>query len=95
LSNEIRIPITSINGYLYLINQQKTKPIGVKKFSTLASKSTSHILVKVNDFLRSIYIPNNKLKINQQEKELGLFFDQILTSFIGYASLKNIELHFA
>jgi len=94
LSHEIRTPITIINGYLHLIIQQKIKPLAVERFANIAVKSNNNLLTKFNDFSSTISASQNNLNVQKETKIIVPFIDEIMHSYKGHASLKNIGIFY-
>jgi signal transduction histidine kinase/AraC-like DNA-binding protein len=95
LSHEIRTPVTVINGYLHLIKQQNTMPLEVIRFANMAEKNSNSILSNFNNFLT--LLSNNEKKVlleKIEQKQLTVFFNDILHSFKGNANMKNIGVFY-
>lgn len=94
ISHEIRTPVSVINGYLHLIQQNSTNAKEVKRFADLATTNTNNIISNFNTFLEITNRNENALQFDSYKHNLSAFFSTILSNFVGYAQLKNLGLFY-
>lgn len=96
LSHEIRTPISIVNGYLHLIKHYNTYPKKVIVYADKAKHNSLIILNNFNNFL-SLLEGNKKLHLekNIDERKLLPFFDELLNSFVGNATEKDISIYYS
>jgi two-component system, OmpR family, phosphate regulon sensor histidine kinase PhoR len=86
-SHELKTPLTSLKGYIQLIEEQKNLPKAVERYISKASESTQKLQNLINDLLDVSRIHAGKLKFSSGSLDLsGLIRSVIETSRHIYPS---------
>jgi AraC-like DNA-binding protein/nitrogen-specific signal transduction histidine kinase len=95
LSQDIKTPITIINGYLDLIEKNSIHPAEVVNWTKIGQKNTELLMNKFNSFLSLIKL-DEKQKLNESVKteSISKYIEEITNTFSYLASTKNIGLYF-
>lgn len=99
VTHEIRTPITIVNGYLTMLQQNALQPKKVKEYSELGQQTVANLLNALNNYLQlfSGNNSNNNTARNQTSAKANNSMQHIkdlITSFSPLAELANISLYF-
>ncbi|APG65652.1 hypothetical protein LPB136_09890 [Tenacibaculum todarodis] len=94
LSHEIRTPITIITGYLELIRKNVFDSNKILSYTDKTIKSSESVISYLNDFLTVLKLEKKTLKTQTSIKNMGIFLKELVYSFEGNVTLKNINLFY-
>lgn len=99
VTHEIRTPITIVNGYLTLLQQNALQPQKVHEYSTLGQQTVANLLNALNNYLQlfSGNKSNNAAVYNQTTAKSNnsiRHIQDLITSFSPLAELANIGLYY-
>ena len=91
ISHDIRTPLSSIMGYVELIQNLNPQPREQYYLSNMQS-SAAHILSLANDLLDYHRLEANKMEINSITFDLDKLISEIVVSFEPLAKTKRLEI---
>ncbi|WYP26859.1 HAMP domain-containing sensor histidine kinase [Alkalihalobacillus sp. FSL W8-0930] len=93
VSHDLRTPLTSIMGYLDLIQRDQYKDeVTLRYYTDIAYDKTKQMNTMVNDLFEYIRTKNPKLVLNKEEIDLKEIINQMATHF--YLQMKKANLSF-
>jgi signal transduction histidine kinase/CheY-like chemotaxis protein len=96
VTHDIKAPISSIIGFLYLMDKDKATPSKKQRYYIEnMSSSAEHILELVKNLLDFHSLENNKHTVNKIPFSPKALLEDIYESFIPLAANKNIEYKFS
>ena len=93
ISHEIRTPLNGIMGMVQLL-QSTALDSDQREFLQVISKSGENLLQTLNQLIDLSLDPGGKLKIQEDEVEIGSLFNLMSGLYTEQAMKKNIELDF-
>lgn len=93
LAHDIRTPLTSVLGYLSLLEDAPDLPVEQRvRFTGLALQKAERLEVLVNEFFDITRYNLQSIPIERQRIGLGFFLDQIAEEFYPQASVKGVSI---
>lgn len=91
VSHDLRTPLTSIIGYLNLIEDDKYKDeVHLKYYTKIAYKKSKDLNVLINDLFELTKLQNKSLPLNKTDINLVELISQVITYLDG--QLKNVNM---
>ena len=95
MSHEIRTPITSIMGYLTLLQEQTLNFEKRKKYTNRAFANTQKMIAALNSFLTLLKAEEGKLTINKKTTiSFNTFMDKVVSPYLADFEIKNIRFYY-
>ncbi len=93
LAHDIRTPLTSVLGYLSLLQDAPDLPVDQRvRFTGLALQKAERLEVLVNEFFEITRYNLQSIPIERQRIGLGFFLEQIAEEFYPQASAKGVSI---
>lgn len=95
VSHELRTPMTSIRGYLYLMQQGAAGAITdrQKEFFNIINHNAERLTLLINDLLDISKIEAGRIKLDRQEAPLEHLAETVVKSMLIPAEEKGLALH--
>ncbi len=95
MSHEIRTPITSIMGYLTLLQENSLNIEKRKKYTTRAYANTQKMITALNSFLTLLRAEKGKLTINKKTiLPFNQFMKEIISNYLPDFEIKKIHFYY-
>ncbi|RDY22675.1 sensor histidine kinase [Romboutsia maritimum] len=92
VSHDLRTPLTSIIGYLGLIDEDKYKDeVELRYYTNIAYEKSKNLNVLINDLFEFTKMQNNTIKIDKQELNLVELLGQIMEHFSYQFKINKVE----
>ena len=92
MSHEIRTPLNGMFGSLQIIQQNKSDPAMVEKYTDVAMNSYQSVIGVVNDILDLTKITEGKVVLYPEPARIGSLLGAITSDFAASAQQKGIKL---
>jgi len=95
MSHEIRTPITSIMGYLKLLQENSINAEKRKKYTTKAYANTQKMITDLNSFLTLLRAEKGKLNSNKKTTlPFNQFMKKIIANYLPNIEIKKIHFYY-
>ena len=95
MSHEIRTPITSIMGYLKLLQENSINAEKRKKYTTKAYANTQKMITDLNSFLTLLRAEKGKLNSNKKTTlPFNQFMKEIIANYLPNIEIKKIHFYY-
>ena len=95
MSHEIRTPITSIMGYLKLLQENSINAEKRKKYTTKAYANTQKMITALNSFLTLLRAEKGKLNSNKKTTlPFNQFMKEIIANYLPNIEIKKIHFYY-
>jgi len=95
MSHEIRTPITSIMGYLTLLQENSLNIEKRKKYTTRAYTNTKKMITALNSFLTLLKAEKGNLKLNKKTVlPFHQFMKEIISNYLPDFEIKKIHFYY-
>ena len=96
VSHELRTPMTSISGYMFLMQQGAAGPLTDKQreFIKIINHNSERLTLLINDLLDLSKIEAGRIKLDRKETALEELAGTIMKSMLIPAQQKGLELFF-
>lgn len=93
MSHDLRTPLTSVRGYLQLIESGKCSEEEMKKYLSIIDRRTDSLNTLINCFYDLSRIQNGEYKLKLEYISIGDILCEIVAEFYDEFVKKNIEPH--
>ncbi|MEW6732345.1 MAG: two-component regulator propeller domain-containing protein [Acidobacteriota bacterium] len=90
MSHELRTPINAISGFTQIISRDCHIDEKAEKYLITIRQSSEHLLCLINDVLSLSKIDAGKLTLNEQQFDLHLLLEELITIFQSQAEAKKL-----
>ena len=95
MSHEIRTPITSIMGYLTLLQENNLNVEKRKKYTTKAYANTQKMIIALNSFLTLLRAEKGRLAINKKTVlPFNQFMKEVISNYLPDFEIKNMHFYY-
>jgi PAS domain S-box-containing protein len=96
MSHELRTPLNSIIGFSDILLEKIFGDLNEKQLRYVNNISVSgkHLLKLINDILDLSKVEAGKMELNCSEFSIGLVFDEVKSTILPLAQVKNLEMEF-
>ncbi|WP_330362580.1 HAMP domain-containing sensor histidine kinase [[Clostridium] dakarense] len=93
VSHDLRTPLTSIIGYLGLIEEDKYKDeVELRYYTTIAYEKSKNLSILINDLFEITKMQNNTIKLDRIDINLVELLGQIVSQFEYEFNQENIKV---
>ena len=95
MSHEIRTPITSIIGYLTLLQERSLDPNKREKYLNIAFKNSKKMIGSLNSFLTLLRLEKGTFTNNKKmDSSFNFFLKEIVSFYMADLEIKSIKFYY-
>lgn len=95
IAHDLRTPLTSISGYLMLLNDEEDLPLSIrKKYTNICVEKSEQLNKLINEFFELTQISLGEIPLNYSEINLTQLIEQLADEFYPITEAKGLSIEF-